>query len=219
VHRYNELNTQLEETKKQLAASGINATLVQTVQDLLHEGKLEEARAIFDRLILSDAANVDRAAQDHFGRASIFALQFRFDRALPDYAMAYQYRPDDPRYADAYAYALMLLQRDDRTAEMMLRGQLRQAQDLAAQDPAHRPDLAATLNNMGVFYRDAGRFAEAEVALMKAAAIRRELATQNAAAFRPDLAATLIDLASLYRDMHRDRDAAAAEAEALAKPK
>ena len=82
AHRYNELNAQLEETERQLAAKGEDATPVETAQDLLHEGKLGEARAIFDRLIQSDEANVDRAAQDHFGRASVFDLQFRLDEAL-----------------------------------------------------------------------------------------------------------------------------------------
>src|SRR5208282_4000809 len=69
--RYNDLNAQLDETKKQLTAEGEDATLVQTAQDLLHEGKLDDARAIFDHLLQSDEANVDRAAQDHFGRASV----------------------------------------------------------------------------------------------------------------------------------------------------
>ena len=142
ARRYNELNAQLEETKKQLAAKGEDATLVETAQDLLHQGKLEEARAIFDRLLKSDEANVDRAAQDHFGRASVFALQFRLDEALPDYAKAYQYRPDDQRYAEAYAYAL-LKQRDYPKAEMVLQELLGQRRELAAQNPAaYRPDLA-----------------------------------------------------------------------------
>ena len=119
AHRYNELNAQLDETKEQLAAKGQDATLVQTAQDLLHEGKLEEAHAIFDRLIQSDEANVDRAAQDHFGRASVFALQFRLDEALPDYAKAYQYRSGDQRYAAAYANALEQ-QRDYPKEELVL---------------------------------------------------------------------------------------------------
>ena len=62
ARRYLELNAQLEETKKQLAAKGEDATLVQTAQDLLHEGELAKAHAMFDRLIKFDEANVDRAA-------------------------------------------------------------------------------------------------------------------------------------------------------------
>ena len=100
----------------------------------MHEGKLEEARAIFDRLLKSDEANVDRAAQDHFGRASVFALQFRLDEALPDYAKAYQYRPDDLRFAEAYSYALQQ-QRDYPKAELVLQKLLGQRRELAARTP------------------------------------------------------------------------------------
>src|SRR5271165_3893844 len=198
ARRYNELNAELEETKKQLAAKGEDATLVQAAQDLLHEGKLDEARAIFDRLIQSDKANVDRAAQDFFGRASVFALQFRLDEALPDYAKAYQYRPDDQRFAAAYVYALQK-QRDYPKAESVLQELLRHRRELAAQNPAaYRPDLAATLNNLGALYADTHRFADAEAALKEAAGIRRELAAQNPAAYRPDLTATLNNLGALY---------------------
>ena len=176
----------------------------------MHEGKLEEARAIFDRLIKSDEANVDRAAQDHFGRASVFALQFRLDEALPDYAKAYQYRPDDQRFADAYAYALQQ-QRDYPKAELVLQELLRQRRELAAQNPAaYRPDLARTLNNLGDLYDDTHRFADAEAAFKEAAGIERELAAQNPAAYRPDLATTLNNLGNLYDDTHRFADAEAA---------
>ena len=176
VRRYNELNAQLEETKKQLAAKGEDATLtlVQSAQDLLHEGKLEAARAIFDRLIPSDEANVDRAAQDHFGRASIFALQFRFDEALPDLAKAYQYRPDDQRYAEAYADALWE-QRDFPGAELVLQELLKQRRSAAMQNPAYRPQLAQTLNDLGVIYNATGRFPDAEAAYNEAVDIRRAL--------------------------------------------
>jgi tetratricopeptide (TPR) repeat protein len=105
ARKYNVLNTQLTEARRQLAAKGEDATLVQAAQDLLHQGKLEEARKIYDRLIASDEANVNRAAQDHFGRATIFALQFHMIEALPDYAEAYQLRPKNPQYASEYARA------------------------------------------------------------------------------------------------------------------
>ena len=85
ARKYNELNAQFEETKKQLAAKGEDPILVQTAQDLLHQGKLDEARKIYDRLIASDEGNVDRAAQDYFDRACIFQLQFRMAEAMADY--------------------------------------------------------------------------------------------------------------------------------------
>ncbi len=214
ARRYTDLNAQLEETKKQITAKGEDATLVETAQDLLHQGKLEEARAIFDRLLQSDEANVDRAAQDHFGRASVFALQFRLDEALPDYAKAYQYRPDDQRFADAYAYALHQ-QKDYPKAESVLQELLRHQRELAAQNPAaYRPVLATTLNNLGNVYDDTHRFADAEAAYKEAADIPRELAAQNPAAYRPELAGALDNLGILYGDTHRFADAEAALKEA-----
>jgi hypothetical protein len=44
AQKYNELNAQLTESRRQLQATGEDPTLVQTAQDLLHEGKLDEAR-------------------------------------------------------------------------------------------------------------------------------------------------------------------------------
>jgi Tetratricopeptide repeat len=71
-----------------------------------------------------------------------------------------------------------------------------------------------TLNNLGVLYSNARRFAEAEGPLKQAADIWRALAAQDPAVYRFVRTETLNNLASLYRDMHRDGDAQAAEAEA-----
>jgi tetratricopeptide (TPR) repeat protein len=216
AHKYDELNAQLEQTKKQLAAKGQDATLVQSAQDLLHEGKLEDAHAIFDRLIQSDEANVDRAAQDHFGRASLFALQFRLDEALPDYAKAYQYRPDDLLYAQVYASMLVL--RQDPRSDAALHDLLRQWRTRATQDPAtYWPSLATTLNKLAEFYDDEDRFGDEETALKEAAAIRRELAAHDPA-YRPDLAETLANLGGFYGDANASRfdEAEAALKEAAA---
>ncbi len=216
ARKYNELNAQLEETKKQLAAKGEDATLVQTTQDLLHAGKLEEARAIFDRLIKSDEANVDRAAQDHFGRANVFELQFRPDEALLDYAQAYQYRPQNLRYAEGYAFAL-LEQRDYAKAESVLQELLRQRRRLAEENPAvYQPDLAQTLNNLGVLYGDnPDRFADAESALKELVDIERELAEQNPTAYRPELAGALNNLGVFYLNTRRFAEAEGALKEAV----
>jgi tetratricopeptide (TPR) repeat protein len=88
ARKYRELEQQLTEARSQAAAKGDDATLIKAVQDLLHKGKLEEAGNIYDQLLACDESNVDRAAQDHFGHAQIYALQFRPLDALPHYAMA-----------------------------------------------------------------------------------------------------------------------------------
>ena len=214
AQKYHDLNAELEDIKKQLAIKGEDATLVQAAQDLLHEGKLDEARGIFDRLIHYDEANVDRAAQDHFGRASVFALQFRLNEALPDYAKAYQYRPDNLRYAGAYADALRK-QKDYTKAESVLLDLLAKQRILAVQNPAiYRPDLAETVDSLGMLYRETHRFDDAETALKEAAGIQRDLAAENPAAYRPDLALTLSNLGNLYVDTYRFADAETAYQEA-----
>jgi tetratricopeptide (TPR) repeat protein len=168
VRKYNELNTQFEQTKKELEAKGEDATLVQAAQDLLHQGKLDEARKIYDRLIASDEANVDRAAQNRFARATIFALQFRMVEALPDYAEAYQLRPKNPQYASEYARAAYR-ERQYAEAERGWTAALQIYRDLAAHDPgAYRPYVAQTFNDLGILYRDTGRLAEADKALSEA---------------------------------------------------
>src|SRR3954463_4916469 len=162
ARRYNELNAQFEETKKQLAAKGEDPTLVQTAQDLLHQGRLDEARKIYDRLIVSDEGNVDRAAQDYFDRASILQLQFRMLEAMADYGKAVQYRPDNPRYADGFG-RFAYQERDYAKAENGWTAVLQRSRELAARDPgAYRPSVAATLNNLGNLHSDTGRLAEAE---------------------------------------------------------
>jgi tetratricopeptide (TPR) repeat protein len=216
ARNYHILDDQFEIAKKQLAATGEDATLVQAVQDLLHEGKLEEARKIYDRLIVSDEGNVDRAAQDYFDRATLLSLQFRVPDAMPDYAKAYQYRPSNPIYADGYA-ATAYRERSYREAERGWTNCLQLYRDLAQRDPgAYRPNVAQTLNNLGALYSDTGRLADAEKAYTEALAIKRDLAQRDPGAYRPDVANTLNNLGAHYSQAGRFADAEKALTEALA---
>jgi tetratricopeptide (TPR) repeat protein len=214
ARKYKELNSQLTETRRQLAAKGEDATLVQVAQDLLHEGKLDEARKIYDRLIASDEANVERAARDRFARATIFALEFRMVDALPDYAEAYQLRPKNVLYASEYARAAYS-ERQYADAERSLIAALQLSRELAARDPgAYRPVVATTLNNLGILYRDTGRLADAEKAFSEALTIYRDLAAHDPGAYRPHVATTLNNLGVLYSDTGRLADAGKAFSEA-----
>ena len=50
----------------------------------------------------------------------------------------------------------------------------------AQRDPsAYRPDVAETLNNLAILYRDTGRLADAQTAFTEALAIYRDLARDN----------------------------------------
>jgi hypothetical protein len=54
--------------------------------------------------------------------------------------------------------------------------------ELAQRDPgAYRPDVAMTLNNLGILYRDTGRMADAETAFTEVLVIYHGLAQDNPA--------------------------------------
>jgi tetratricopeptide (TPR) repeat protein len=66
--------------------------------------------------------------------------------------------------------------------------------DLAQRDPgAYRPDVAQTLNNLAILYRDTGRLADAKTAFTEALAIRRDLAQRDPSAYRPDARRSPVD--------------------------
>ena len=87
--------------------------------------------------------------------------------------------------------------------------------DLAAQNPAaYRPNVADTLNDLGILYIITRRLVDAEKAFSEALTIRRDLAAQNPVAYRPSVARTLTNLGKLYiiTDGLADADKAYSEA-------
>jgi tetratricopeptide (TPR) repeat protein len=214
--KYRELDKQFTEARSRAAANGDDATLIKAAQDLLHEGKLQEAGKIYDELLSHDESNVERAAQDHFSRAQIYALQFRPLDALPHYATAYQYRPDRVEYAYAYA-EILANQTEHKKAESVLDGLLPQLRDLVARNPAaYRQSLAKTLNELATVYDQMWRFGDAENAVTEALAVERDLAAQNPPAYRPNLAATLTQSGLIYAQAKRFDEAESTLKEAVA---
>jgi tetratricopeptide (TPR) repeat protein len=127
--------------------------------------------------------------------------------ALPDYRQAYQYCPDNLRYAREYAGAAFS-QRQYADAERGLTAALQLSRDLAARDPgAYRPGVAATLNSFGVLYRNTGRPAEAEKKYSESLTIWRDLAARDPGAYLPDRAATLDNFGNLYHHTGRPAEA------------
>jgi tetratricopeptide (TPR) repeat protein len=78
------------------------------------------------------------------------------------------------------------------------------------------PDVAETLNNIGVLDRDRKRIKEAREELGEALQIRRELAQKNPESYLPKVAETLSNLAVLDRIQNRMDEARKASVEALA---
>jgi tetratricopeptide (TPR) repeat protein len=79
-----------------------------------------------------------------------------------------------------------------------------------------RPDLAHSLNNLGIRYSDLNRREDALKASEEAVDIYRALAKDRPDVFRPDLARSLSVLSDVLAAMGRRAEAAAAAQEALA---
>src|SRR6266542_1247072 len=113
------------------------------------------------------------------------------------------------------------LPRVDRSGGMTsvttLRSAISTFRRLAVASPdRYRPDLAASLSNLGASYSELGRPADALPAEQEAVAIRRELAATNPDRYRPDLAASLSNLGASYSELGRPADALPADQEAVA---
>ena len=179
---------------QRLTEEGRDDALAQQAKKLLEEGKLEEAGAIIDRLLMSGERLVEQVAADHFKRAQVYALQFQPHKALPHYEKAYQYRPDNVEYAFQYAYVLQQ-QNSYAQAQPVYQSVLRIRRQLAETNPAaYLPDIALTLNNLGILYKNTQRLQESEQVYQEALRTYRQLAETNPAAYLPAVGMILTNL-------------------------
>jgi tetratricopeptide (TPR) repeat protein len=77
----------------------------------------------------------------------------------------------------------------------------------------YRPALATALSNLGNWYSEVGRPAEALPITQEAVAVYRELAAASPDRFRPRLANALNNLGNRYSEAGRPADAAESRAE------
>ncbi|MDH2391925.1 tetratricopeptide repeat protein, partial [Streptomyces sp. HNM0663] len=92
---------------------------------------------------------------------------------------------------------------------------LRAWRDLTRTDPAHQPDLAASLSNLGIQLSEVGRRDEALTATQEAVDVYRRLAAGNPAAYEPDLAGSLSNLGNRLSAVGRRDEALTAAQEAV----
>jgi tetratricopeptide (TPR) repeat protein len=131
----------------------------------------------------------------------LYALQFQFPSALFHFQKAYAYRPENPKYAFDYGWALQN-QGELHQAEGVYREMLKHLSEFRQPYPPEiRAWRAAILLNLAVLY------GEPEIARFDLAAnlfgelldIYRELAIANPQQYEPTLAACMLDYAELLR--------------------
>ena len=82
---------------------------------------------------------------------------------------------------------------------------------------AYQPDVATTLNNLGILHSDTGKHGDAEKEYGEALEIRRKLAESSPEAYLPDVAMTLGNLGNLHSATGKHGDAEKEYGEALEK--
>ena len=209
----NEWKDRFLDLTTRLADAGVNDSLQRRAEELLKEGKLDEAGRVLDEVLTAEEKNVDQLAKNQFNRAAPFELSLEPLRALPHYEKAYNYRPNNPAYGQSYAI-LLYKQGDFGKAEVIFKGVLEMRREMAKGNPQYLPDVAWTLTNLGFLYRAIQRLKESEDALTEALQTYRGLAKANPQVYSY-VAATLNGLGLLYDTTHRLKESADAYREAL----
>ena len=126
-------------------------------------------------------------------------IQFSFGEARSFYERLIELSPTVEHHFE-YAYLLQSLN-DFEKARHHYEEALQIRRELAKQNPeAYLPEVATSLNNLGVLLRDTNDLKKAQDYYEKALQIRRELAQQNPEAYLPEVAASLNNLGNLLRD-------------------
>lgn len=126
-------------------------------------------------------------------------IQFSFGEARSFYERLIELSPTVEHH---FKYALLLQSLNDFEKARRLYEEVLQAlRELAKQNPeAYKPDVVATLNNLGVLLRDTKNLKQAKEYYEKALQISRELVKKNSEAYLPDLATSLNNLGVLLSD-------------------
>lgn len=189
----------------QLAQPGIDLEQRRKAQQLITEGRFDEAGRLLDRIIENREPLLTELAHAYYDRASLYELQFRLPDALEYYAKAYRCAPDNLTFGIAYA-DLLRRQNFLFDAEVIYVALLQSLRKSEPIDPNGLSELAIALNNLATVYDDTKRLDEAERLYNEALEISRPLARASPR-FLPLVTATLNNLGGVYGRTRRHDDA------------
>ena len=133
-------------------------------------------------------------------------IQFSFGEARGFYERLIELAPTI-EHRLMYARLLQSLN-DFKKAKTLYEKVLQELRELSKQNPeAYKPDVAMTLNNLGVLFSDTNKLKQAQDYYEEALEIYRDLAKQNPEAYKPNVAMTLNNLVILYLELKKKGDA------------
>ncbi len=133
-------------------------------------------------------------------KANLHILEYQFDKAETLFELAVQYAPTNTDILFEFAY---FLQKQNRFQKALIYYPkvLQLLDSLAQKNPdIFQPDMASTLNNLGILLSDNNEMDQAKKHYQEALQIRRQLAQKNPDVFQPDVAMTLNNLGNLLSD-------------------
>ena len=117
-------------------------------------------------------------------------IQFSFGEARGFYERLIELAPTIEHH---FKYARLLQSLNDfKKAKTLYEKVLQELRELSKQNPeAYKPDVAMTLNNLGILFSDTNKLKQAQDYYEEALEIYRDLAKQNPEAYKPYVAITL----------------------------
>jgi len=150
---------------------------------------------------IADAELAD-IAMSYMLKAKAMALENKYEQAISYYEKAINIDPSNADNIWEFAYYLHAI-REYSKAEIYYKKCLEIYRKLADENPkAYLPDVATTLNNLGVLHSDLNEYSKALKEYEETLEIRSKLADENPKAYLPDVAMTLNNLANLHSDLN-----------------
>ena len=202
--------------EESLRDSDTNEGLSKRAEEYLHQGDLDRAKAILDRILENDEHEEVRIASDHYKRGLVSELQFKQKEALTQYARAYQIQPDSVKYGNKYA-ELLSQENEFTQAESILDVILGRARAEAEKNPdLNRPALAEVLTSQAQILSATARFDRAEADYQESLFILREIRKSSPSSYALETSTTLRDLGLLFWETGRLLNALGAYTESIA---
>ena len=133
-------------------------------------------------------------------------IQFSFGEARDFYERLINLAPTIGHHFN-YAHLLQSLN-DFKKAKTLYEKVLQELRELSKQNPeAYKPDVAMTLNNLGILFSDTNKLKQGRGYYEEAIEIYRDLAKQNPEAYKPNVAITLNNLGALLHAINELKQA------------
>ncbi|MCP4396369.1 MAG: tetratricopeptide repeat protein [bacterium] len=161
---------------------------------LFQEGKIDAAIAVLDEAKIAAAlqkarAEIKKGVDSYMLKAQLYVIKLQFEQAEALYQKAIDADPEN--FENLFEFALYLQKQNQFIKARPL---YERALSLAETDS----DVATTLNNLGILYKDLNQYPQATAAYQRALKTYEELAQTNPHTYLPDVAMTLNNLGGVY---------------------